>query len=108
MAARQQGAANYAQMFGNAQQDIYNNMAQANMLDYQSRMAQDQARNQFFGSLVGAGTGLYGANVQANAMNANTAALQRQNQLYQGVPASQPYAGQPYVANDPYGNRMVG
>lgn len=100
--------AQQAQMFGNAQQGIYQNQAQANMMDYQSRMAQDQARNQMFSGLLGAGAGMYGANQQASAMAANTAALQQQNQMYQGVPQQpqqSPYPQPAYYNTYP---RMVG
>jgi hypothetical protein len=91
-----------AGMFANAQQNIYGNMANANMLDYQSRMAQDQARNQMFSGLMGAGIGAYGANQQAGAMAANTAALQAQNQAYQGIPQQPQYQMAPAYAAPAY------
>lgn len=103
-----------AQMFGNAQQGIMANMNQAAMMDYQGRQAQDQARNQFFTGLMGAGAGMYGASQQAGAMNANTAALQQQQAAYQGVPGGAPmsspanYYQSSQVAPAYYGNPYQG
>lgn len=98
MQQRMAQRAQQAQMFGNAQQNIYQNLSHNADIDYQSRVAQDRARNQFFSGLMGAGTGLYGANQQAGAMAANTAALQQQQAAYQGVPQGySPQASSPYV-----------
>lgn len=97
--------AQQAQMFGNAQNQIFGQQQQVAMMDYQGRQAQDQARNQMFSGLLGAGAGMYGANQQAGAMAANTAAMQQQNQMYQGVPQQSPYPQPAYYNSYP---RMVG
>lgn len=88
-------------LMSGAQNAIMGNLGQEAMTDYNSRVANDQARNQFFMGLAQGGMGLYGANQQANAMNANTAALAAQRQAYAGVPQAGAYAPPPVLMQQP-------
>jgi hypothetical protein len=103
--------AQQAQLYGNAQNSVMQNLSQQAMADYQGKMAQDQARNQFFSGLMGGGMGLMGSGMQANAVGKNTAALQQQQGAYQGVPQGpNPYQPAPmpsyqFGQYSPYGGR---
>jgi hypothetical protein len=81
---------NQYNMYAQAQGDIMNKLTNEAMMDYQSRQAQDQARNQFFSGLMSGGMGLYGAKIGADASTKNAAILAAQNARYQGVPTYQP------------------
>lgn len=63
LGAQQQSKMNYL----NAQNAALNPYAQAQQANNQAQMANDAAQNQFFGGLVNAGFGMYGANQLADA-----------------------------------------
>lgn len=98
-----QGAQQY-NMFAQGQGDIMNKLSQEAMIDYQSRVAEDEARNKFFAGLMSGGMGMYGAQIGADAASKNAAVLAAQNAQYQGVPTYQavPQQAPVYYRPAPY------
>lgn len=99
--AAQQG--NLVGLYGNAQNNIMNNMNQQSMTDYNQKMAEDMARNQFYASLMQGGAQMYGADKQSTAMDRNSDELRAMRMAqYYPQPAPQPVVVQQAPVNYGY------